>query len=96
MRNSGACKTDLNRQVANSDGKFSIRQIHPSSVPPRPSAGEEYFAVTAKRSVFVKMIGAGHGGFKQPETQERAKAFIGKYLRDEKVEVSDKPINCKR
>ena len=47
-------------------------------------------------SVFVKMIGAGHGGFKQPETQDRVKAFIGKHLRDEKTEVSDKPINCKR
>ncbi|MDP7286894.1 MAG: alpha/beta hydrolase fold domain-containing protein [Phycisphaerae bacterium] len=47
-------------------------------------------------SIFVKMIDAGHGGFKQPETQERVKAFIGKYLRDEKTEVSDKPIDCKR
>ncbi|MDP6543828.1 MAG: alpha/beta hydrolase fold domain-containing protein [Phycisphaerae bacterium] len=47
-------------------------------------------------SVFVKMIGAGHGGFKQPDTRERVKAFIEKYLRDKKVEVSDKPINCKR
>jgi len=47
-------------------------------------------------SVFVKMIGAGHGGFRQPETQERVKAFIEKYLRDKKVKVSDEPINCKR
>jgi acetyl esterase/lipase len=47
-------------------------------------------------SIFVKMIGAGHGGFKQPETNNRVKTFIGKYLRDEKNEVSDKPINCQR
>ncbi|MDP6634941.1 MAG: alpha/beta hydrolase fold domain-containing protein [Phycisphaerae bacterium] len=47
-------------------------------------------------SIFIKMIDAGHGGFKQPETQERVKAFLGKHLRDEKTEVSDEPINCKR
>ena len=47
-------------------------------------------------SIFVKMVGAGHGGFRPPETQERVKAFIEKYLRDKKVEVSDKPIDCKR
>ena len=47
-------------------------------------------------SVFVKMVGAGHGGFRPPETQERVKTFIEKYLRDKKVEVSNKPIDCKR
>ena len=47
-------------------------------------------------SIFVKMVGAGHGGFRPPETQKRVKAFIEKHLRDKKVEVSDKPINCKR
>ena len=47
-------------------------------------------------SVFVKMVGAGHGGFRSPETLPRVKAFIEKYLRDKKVEVSDKPIDCKR
>jgi len=47
-------------------------------------------------SVFVKMIGAGHGGFRSPETAPRVKAFIEKHLRAKKVEVSDKPINCKR
>jgi len=47
-------------------------------------------------SIFVKMIGAGHGGFRSPETAPRVRAFIEKYLRDKKVEVSDKPIDCKR
>jgi len=47
-------------------------------------------------SVLVKMIDAGHGGFKQPHANQRVKAFIGKYLRDEKTKISDKPINCKR
>jgi len=40
--------------------------------------------------------GYGQEWFKSPGTHPHVKAFIEKYLRDKKVEVSDKPINCKR
>jgi acetyl esterase/lipase len=42
---------------------------------------------------FVKVVGAGHGGFRSPEVARRIRQFLERYLRDQPVgEVSDAPI----
>jgi len=83
-----------------SKGDAPMLTMHGTKDPLVPYNQGERIHETLKKagveSILVKMIDAGHGGFKQPETQERVKAFIGKHLRDEKVKVSDKPIDCKR
>ena len=43
--------------------------------------------------IFVKVVEAGHGGFRTPEVGRRVRQFLDKHLRDQPVgEVSDAPI----
>ena len=43
--------------------------------------------------IFVKVVEAGHGGFRTPEVGRRIRQFLDKHLRDQPVgEVSDAPI----
>ncbi len=43
--------------------------------------------------IFVKVVEAGHGGFRTPEVGRRIRQFLDKHLRDQSVgEVSDAPI----
>lgn len=43
-------------------------------------------------SLFVKVEGGGHGGFRGPEVPRRVRQFFDKHLRDEEATISDAPV----
>ena len=81
--------------ISRDDPPFLI--FHGTEDPLVPLNQSERLAEALKAAgvpcTFVKVVGAGHGGFRTPEVGRRIRQFLDKHLRDQPVgEVSDAPI----
>lgn len=81
--------------VSRDDPPFLI--LHGTDDPLVPFNQSERLAEALKAAgvpcTFVKVVGAGHGGFRSPEVGRRIRQFLDRHLRDQPVgEVSDAPI----
>ena len=81
--------------VSRDDPPFLI--LHGTEDPLVPFNQSERLAEALKAAgvpcTFVKVVEAGHGGFRSPEVGRRIRQFLDKHLRDRPVgEVSDAPI----
>jgi acetyl esterase/lipase len=81
--------------VSRDDPPFLI--FHGTADPLVPFNQSERLAEALKAAgvpcTFVKVVEAGHGGFRTPEVGRRVRQFFDKHLRDQPVgEVSDAPI----
>jgi acetyl esterase/lipase len=71
--------------------------LHGTKDPTVPFNQSERLAATLKKSgvpvLFVHVVDAGHGGFRNPEVQTRIRQFLDRYLRDQEVgAISEEPI----
>jgi acetyl esterase/lipase len=81
--------------VSRDDPPFLI--LHGTEDPLVPVNQSERLAEALKAAgvpcTFVRVVDAGHGGFRSPEVGRRIRQFFDKHLRDQPVgEVSDAPI----
>ena len=61
-----------------------------------PSANQRRLAAALKASnvecIFIKVLGAGHGGFRNPEIGRGIRQFFDKHLRQQEQEISPAPV----
>jgi len=80
--------------VSRDDPPFLI--IHGDQDPLIPINQSERFHEALKKagieSLFFKVQGAGHGGFRNPEVAKRIRQFFDKHLRGQKETISEDPV----
>ncbi len=81
--------------VDKDDVAFFIIHGTADSVVPIEQSEQLHRALTADKvpSYFVQVTGGQHGGFRNPEINARAIAFLDRYLRGQSVELDDSPIS---
>ncbi len=80
--------------VTKDDPPFLI--AHGTKDPLVPCHQSELLEAALRRAgcdvTFVKVVGAGHGGFRSAELDRRLRAFFDKHLRGRKVAISAEPV----